>query len=317
MTVHTLAPTRETLHGTFSARWKPALTIDPGDTVVVETLDARWSIEGPRDGLPGRRFEPRIPERDTGHALCGPIAVRGARPGMALAVHIEELVPATWGWTVAGGWDNGINERLGLGAGTPELRLMWELDPDSGIGIDQFGHRVRLAPFFGVMGMPGPEPDPVPSWPARVNGGNIDCKELTAGSTLYLPIAVDDALFSVGDGHAAQGDGEVCSTAIECPMASARLTLSLRDDLDLSTPIARTPDAWIALGFHERLDEATMIALEAMLDLMQREHGLPRLQAMALASVAVDFHVTQIVNAGVRGVHAILRDDAVTFAEER
>jgi acetamidase/formamidase len=146
-----------------------------------------------------------------------------------------------------------------------------------------------------------------------VNGGNIDCRELTAGTTLYLPIAVEGGLFSVGDGHAAQGDGEVSSTAIECPMVSSRLTLSLRDDLSLSTPIARTRNAWITFGFDADLDEATLIALGAMLDLLERERGVTRLQALALASVAVDFRVTQIVN-GVRGVHAILRDDAVVFA---
>ncbi len=311
MAVHTLSPSRESLHGTFSSRWQPVLTIDSGDSVVVETLDARWSIEDPQDGVPGRRFEPRDPERDNGHALCGPIAIRGAQSGMTLAVRIDELVPARWGWTVAGGWDNGINERLGFGEGTDDLRMMWDLDLETGVGTNQFGHRVRLAPFFGVMGMPGSDPEPVPSRPARVNGGNIDCKELTVGATLYLPIAVEGGLFSVGDGHAAQGDGEVSSTAIECPMASSRLTLSLRDDLPLSTPIARTRDAWITFGFDADLNEATLIALEAMLDLLERERGVTRLQALGLASVAVDFRVTQIVN-GVRGVHAILRDDAVS-----
>ncbi|MDQ3526064.1 MAG: acetamidase, partial [Chloroflexota bacterium] len=108
----------------------------------------------------------------------------------------------------------------------------------------------------------------------------------------------------------AQGDGEISGTAIECPMASSRLTLSLRDDLSITTPIARTADAWITLGFHENLDEATLIAIDAMLDLITREHGIKRVEAMALSSVIVDLRVTQIVN-GVRGVHAILRDDAI------
>jgi len=309
MAMHTLSPRRETLHGTFSPSWKPALRIDPGDTVVVETLDARWSIEDPApDGTPGRRFAPRDPERDNGHALCGPIAIDGAEPGMVLVVQIEEIIPAAWGWTVAGGWPNGINERLGVAA--TELRMTWTLDHDAGTAINQFGHVVRMRPFMGVMGMPGIDPTPVPSWTPRPQGGNIDCKELVAGSTLFLPIAVAGALFSVGDGHAAQGDGEVCSTAIECPMASCRLTLSLRDDITLTTPIARTPDAWIAMGFDEDLDEATLIATDAMLDILGREHGLNRHEGLALASVAMDLRVTQIVN-GHRGVHAIFRDDAV------
>ncbi len=309
MAIHTLDPSRETLHGTFSTAWKPVLRIDPGDTVVASTLDARWSIglPGP-DGAPARRFEPRSPERDNGHALCGPIAVNGAMPGMTLEVRLEEIVPGPWGWTVAGGWKNGINERLGIA--DRETRMDWDLDADAGTATNQYGHSVRMRPFMGVMGMPGPEAEPVPSRPARPQGGNIDCKELVAGATLYLPIAVPDAYFSLGDGHAAQGDGEISSTAIECGMERVRFTLGLRDDLPLTTPIARTADAWVTMGFHESLDEATLIAIDAMLDLMGREYGLDRPQAMALGSVAVDLHVTQIVN-GVRGVHAIFRPEDV------
>ena len=313
MTTHTLKPTRETLHGCFSRDLNPVLTIDPGDAVIVETLDARWSIDGPStDGSLGRKFEPRDPARDGGHALCGPIAINGAKPGMTLAVRIDDLVTARWGWVIAGGWDNSVNERLGLGEGTPESVMAWDLDPEAGTGTNRFGHTVRLAPFFGVMGMPGDEPGITPTRPPRAQGGNIDCRELVSGSTLYLPIAVDGAIFSVGDGHAAQGDGEVSGTAIECPMASSRLTFTLHDDLVLTTPIARTPDAWVTFGFDENLDEATVIALDAMLDLMGREHGVSRLEALALASVIVDLRVTQIVN-GVRGVHAVLRDDAMAF----
>lgn len=315
MTTHTLKPTRETLHGCFSRDMKPVLTIDPGDAVIVETLDARWSVDSPSaDGSLGLKFEPRDSARDGGHALCGPIAINGARSGMTLAVQIDDLVTDRWGWVIAGGWDNSVNERLGLGEGKPEIVVPWELDPESGTGTNRFGHTVRLAPFFGVMGMPGDEPGITPTRPPRAQGGNIDCRELVSGSTLYLPIAVDGALFSVGDSHAAQGDGEVSGAAIECPMASSRLMFSLRDDLVLTTPIARTPDAWVTFGFDESLDEATVIALDAMLDLMGREHGLSRLEALALASVVVDLRVTQIVN-GVRGVHAVLHDDAVTFGQ--
>ena len=118
---------------------------------------------------------------------------------------------------------------------------------------------------------------------------------------------VDGALFSAGDGHARQGDGEVSGTAIECPLTRAELTLTLLDDLELGTPLARTATAWITCGFDEDLDEAAGVATEAMLDLMERELGLDRDFAIALGSVAVDLRVTQIVN-GVKGVHAILRD---------
>lgn len=305
MAMHTLDPSRETLHGTFATAWEPVLRIDPGDTVAASTLDARWSIERPGpDGEPAKRFEPRLPERDNGHALCGPIAVNGAMPGMTLEVRLEEIVPGPWGWTVAGGWKNGINERLGID--DRETRMDWDLDAVAGTATNQHGHIVHMRPFMGVMGMPGPEAEPVSSRPARPQGGNIDCKELVAGTTLYLPIAVPNAYFSLGDGHAAQGDGEISGTAIECGMDRVKFTLGLRDDLPLTTPIARTADAWITMGFNESLDEAALIAIDAMLELMAREYGLDRPQAMALGSVAVDLRVTQIVN-GVRGVHAIFR----------
>ena len=141
-------------------------------------------------------------------------------------------------------------------------------------------------------------------------GGNLDCTELVAGTTLFLPIAVEGALFSAGDPHAAQGDGEVSQVALECPLERAVLSLVVRDDLPLETPLARTPEGWLTLGLDEDLDEAAAIAVDAMLTLMEREHRLDRRDALALASVVVDLRVTQIVN-GVGGVHALLRDDAI------
>jgi acetamidase/formamidase len=159
--------------------------------------------------------------------------------------------------------------------------------------------------------MPPPEPGTHSTTPPRVWGGNIDCKELVAGTRLYLPIPVDGALFSAGDGHARQGDGEVSQLAIECPVERAELTLSL-SDLELRTPTAWTPKAWLTLGFDADLDEAAAIAISAMLELMAREHGLGRAEALALASLVVDLRVTQVVNE-VQGVHAMLPHDALRF----
>jgi acetamidase/formamidase len=130
------------------------------------------------------------------------------------------------------------------------------------------------------------------------------------GTRLYLPIAVDGALFSAGDCHARQGDGEVSQVAIECPLERGVLTLDVRDDLALEWPIAWTPEAWLSFGFHEDLDEAAAIAIDGMLDLMRREHGLERRDALALASVVVDLRVTQLVN-GAKGVHARLAHAAL------
>src|SRR5205823_13104716 len=169
---------------------------------------------------------------------------------------------------------------------------------------------VEAAPFLGVIGMPPPEPGRHSTVPPRRFGGNIDCKLLVAGATLFLPIPVDGALLSVGDGHGAQGDGEVSGTAIECPLEQAQITVDVRTDLDLRTPVARTRDAWVALGFDEDLDTAAEECMATMLDLMERELGLRRSHALALSSVAVDLHVTQIVNVA-KGVHAVLRDDAL------
>jgi acetamidase/formamidase len=158
--------------------------------------------------------------------------------------------------------------------------------------------------------MPPPAPGRHSTIPPRRVGGNIDCKLLVAGTTLYLPVPVDGALLLAGDGHAAQGDGEVSGTAIECPLESAQLTLDVHDGPELRMPIARTDDAWIAFGFDEDLDRAADLALETILDLMERELAVSRRDALALASVAVDLHVTQVVNQA-KGVHAILRDGAI------
>ena len=311
MAIHAIEPERRTLHGHFSRDLSPVLTVDSGDTVRFRTLDAGWGLAPPSaDDRPRATFAPRDPELDAGHALCGPVAVRGAAPGMTLAVEIGALRTGTWGWTVAGGWASPVNERLGMGAAVPEAWLRWELDPDRLVGRDQHGHELALRPFLGVIGMPPAAPGRHPTGPPRPTGGNIDCKELVAGSTLYLPIETPGALVSVGDGHALQADGEACSTAIECPMERAELTFRLRDDLRLTTPRAETPAGWLTFGFDEDLDEAMLIALEAMLELMGERHGLARAEALALASLVVDLRITQVVN-GVRGVHAVLPHDAL------
>ena len=158
--------------------------------------------------------------------------------------------------------------------------------------------------------MPPDEPGIHSTHPPRPSGGNIDCKKLLAGTTLFLPIAVDGALLSAGDGHAAQGDGEVSQLAIEAPVERAQLTLSVRDDLSLTAPIAWTPEAWLTFGFDEDLDEAAALAVDGMLQLMGREYGLERREALALASVAVDLRVTQLVN-GAQGIHARLAHEAL------
>ena len=309
-TLHEIPLERRTLHGHFSKDLEPVAHVVSGDVLRFATLDAGWGIEPPRaDGSERRRFEPLDPELDAGHPLIGPVAVRGARAGMTLEVRIETVRVGPYGLTVAGGWSTPLNDRLGVSSGESRV-LAWQLDADAGSARDRGGREVALAPFLGVLGMPPPEPGVHPTGPPRVCGGNLDCKELVAGTTLYLPIPVDGALFSAGDGHARQGDGEVSSTAIECPLERAELSLRLREDIEVATPLARTPESWIAFGLGDSLDEACGHAIDAMLTLMERELGLQRRDALALASVVVDLRITQVVN-GVVGVHAVLRDDAI------
>jgi acetamidase/formamidase len=307
--LHELPFERRTVHGHFSRDLEPVLSVDPGDSVSFSSPDAGWGIGPPTDeGGTRERFGPRDPELDAGHPLLGPIEVRGARVGGTLAVHVERLRVGSWGVTDAGGWPSPLPERLGVSDGESRT-LVWRLDADAGTARDQLGRTVDLRPFLGVIGMPPPEPGVHSTTPPRRWGGNIDCSELGEGSTLYLPIPVDAALLSAGDGHARQGDGEVSSLAIEAPMESAELRLDLAD-MELENPVARIDGAWLTFGFDEDLDEAAAQAVDGMLELMGRERGLDRRDALALASVVVDLRVTQLVNE-VRGVHAVLRDDAI------
>ena len=185
----------------------PILTIASGDSVRFSIPNSGWLLES------GEKFIPRDPAVNTGHALVGPIAVRGAKADQTLVVHVDEVRPGSWGVT---------NTK-------PPHFIRWKIDGDTATSL---GRTIRLAPFLGVLGMPPREPGIHSTIPPRRFGGNIDCKDLVTGTTLYLPISVDGALFSAGDGHAAQGDGEVSGTAIESPV-DAQVTLSGLPSADL------------------------------------------------------------------------------------
>lgn len=196
------------------------MEIDPGDSIRARTLSGNWE---------GADFA-RDPELDKGHALIGPVAVRGAEPGDALAVEIVRMRPAGSGYTRVGGWSTLVNDRLGLGGSRRQVD--WQIDVEAGVAR-ALGFEVELHPFLGVIGLAPGEPGVHSTIPPRSTGGNIDCRELVAGSRLFLPVAVRGGLLSFGDGHAAQGDGELAGTAIECAMDE----MELRVDLLKASPL--------------------------------------------------------------------------------
>jgi acetamidase/formamidase len=307
MAAHHLELTRENLRDCFDRAIPPVLTIDPGDTVIYRTLDASWGEVGANHGGIPREIDAQ-PEIEQGHALCGPIAVRGAMPGDALAIEIVALRPARWGWTWAG--PRALNPRYNMDL-TTETGFGWDIGDDGWATERSTGLRLAIRPFMGVMGNAPAEPGRHSTTPPRRIGGNIDCRELVAGSTLFLPVEVTGALFSVGDGHGAQGDGEVGQTAVECGMEHVELRFDVRKQAGLDGPEAETPAGYMTLGFGETLDDAAVMALRAMLRHVQANLDLDPAQAMALCSVAVDLRATQVVNGGVVGVHAALPSDRV------
>jgi acetamidase/formamidase len=304
----TLEPDDRTLHGWFNRDLDPVLTVDPGDSVRFRTLESSWALGPYTGGSVVDRPRATQHEPGAGHALTGPVAVRGARPGTVLEVRVDAVLPASWGTTVAAHRQTALTDRLGITGRT--VVHAWTLDTDAMIGRNQHGTTVALRPFMGVMGMPPAEPGRHSTIPPRSHGGNLDCRELVAGSTLYLPVPVDGGLFSVGDGHAAQGDGEVGGTAIECPMRQVDLTFDVRTDLPITAPLARTPAGWVTIGLGSTLDDAAVQALDGMCELLERLYGIERADAVALSSVVVDLRVTQVVNQVV-GVHAVLAPGAI------
>jgi acetamidase/formamidase len=179
------------------------------------------------------------------------------------------------------------------------------LDRRRMIGRLPWGTELPLRPFFGVMAVAPPTAwGSVSTLPPRRNGGNLDNKELVAGTTLYLPIHVEEALFSVGDGHGVQGDGEVCVTAIETGLIGT-FELIVRDDLSLAWPRAETPTHVMTMAFDPDLDTCVVVALRQMLELVASKTGLSQQQAYALCSLAADVRVTQVVN-GAKGIHVML-----------
>ena len=304
--IHKIDLHTQNLHSSFNKEYQPILTVKSGDSIHLKTLDIQWGYSASPD-KERTIFESRENEDRLGHPIIGPIAVEGAKPGMVLEVRTNELVPGWYGRNWAGKVPSWQNEKLGL-LDSERLQLDWELDAVKNVGSCKIGEqefRVGLSPFLGLMGVAPSEPGTFATKPPRYCGGNIDCKELVRGSSLFLPISAEGALFSLGDGHAVQGDGESSGTAIECPMDHVDITLILHEDFPLNMPRAHTPAGWITFGFDEDLNEAAAVALDEMVQFMQGLYGISKTEATALSSVAVDLRISQVVN-GVKGAHAIL-----------
>ncbi|MDH6086105.1 acetamidase/formamidase family protein [Umezakia ovalisporum] len=310
MAHHILKATRDTVHlGGFSNLLKPVLTINSGDTIDVETYTGYYVY----DQAPPEFLTPEFvdicqnlaSERKVApgpHLLTGPIYVRGAEPGDVLEIELQAIAPSL---------PVGFNAiRPGWGALSqqftqPALRF---IPLDLGNNVAEFpvhsGIKIPLKPFFGILGVATPENARI-SIPPGSYGGNIDNREIQAGSRLFLPVFVPGGLFSIGDGHAAQGDGEVNVTAIETSM-NGRIKLTLRKDLQLTTPIAETPTDMITMGFASSLDTALELAVKNMIDLMEHFINLSAEDAYVLCSLAVNFRITQVVNSPQKGVHGML-----------
>ena len=307
-----LEPAPGTVHwGFFDARLAPLMTVASGERVTIST------VSGNPDQLPPPPYvvPPALPaiHRDVtrrivpGHICTGPVAVAGAKAGQVLQVDIEAIAPFyDWGYNLvrplAGALPDDFTETRLIHIPLDAAQKVWKLP---------WGQTVPLRPFFGVMAVaPPPAWGVVSTLPPRRNGGNLDNKELVAGTTLYLPIFVDGALFSVGDGHGVQGDGEVCITAVETGLTGT-FRLTVRDDMQLAWPMAETPTHMITMAFDPDLDDCVVIALRQMIELIVARAGLDRYQAYSLCSLAADLRVTQVVN-GNKGIHCMLEKRYLT-----
>ena len=305
--------------GHYWSESKPVLTIKSGDTVTIETVGtasiaALERLNVPADQIPeSLRAITRATDNKTldrgpgGHILTGPVFIEGAAPGDVLELHIDKItMPVPWAHNsfspTSGFLKEDFKERYG--------RII-KLDREHMVALFAPGITIPLHPFFGSMGVaPPPAAGRISSAPPGIHAGNLDNRNLTAGSTLFIPVHVKGALFQVGDGHAGQGDGEVDITAMETPLIGT-FRFVVRKDLHLTWPRAETPTHFIVMGTDEDLTVATQIAVREMLDFLVSSRGLSREEAYVLSSIAADFEITQLVD-GKKGVHGMIAKSIFT-----
>jgi acetamidase/formamidase len=314
---HRLEVTPSTVaYGYYWSEAQPVLRIASGDIIDVDTLLTNTPQGLQRAGVPEEKIQASLRavvdevtgERKGpgGHILTGPVYVEGAQPGDVLQVDVLSIdLPLDYGY-------NGCNGFLPDNCDKALPAKIIALDRKAMTAEFLPGIVIPLRPFFGSMGV-APEPDAgrVSSNPPGRHAGNLDNRELVAGSTLYIPVFVPGALFEIGDGHAAQGDGEVDQTAIETSLRG-RLRLTVRKGMKLGWPRAETPTDYISMATDPDLTTATRAAIQEMIDFLIAEKHLTRHQAYQLTSIAGNVAVTQLVDKPNHGVHVRLPKNVFT-----
>ncbi|MBW4081176.1 acetamidase/formamidase family protein [Paenibacillus sp. S150] len=301
--IHTLSPSSGTvLWGYIGGPQQAVLRVKPGDSVILKSVSGSPQDSVPSEWIPDslREIHERTRDRGPGvHILTGPIHVEGAEPGDTLAVHIEDVrVDALYGFNYMGPMSGIFYNEMD----DPDTAII-KIDAERKLGV--WGPaKFPLKPFFGIMGVAPPDHwERITSVTPGRYGGNMDNRELTAGSVLYLPVMRTGGLFYAGDGHGAQGDGEIDVTAIEVSL-EGRFRFGLLKGTEQRWPYAQKHGKLISMGFDEDLAAALQAAANQMIGLLQEKHELTRKEAYRICSIAADFHITQAVN-GIKGVHGI------------
>jgi acetamidase/formamidase len=296
--------------GYFEAAKAPVLTVADGDRVTIDALSGAADVLPPKGfHVPPELFEIHAAHTDVPfgpHILTGPVAIEGAEPGDVLEIRILDVkLRQDWGYTRFRPLSGTLPDDFPV----PHIYHS-ALDAERGVGRMPWGQELKLAPFFGVMGV-----SPPPGWGRmtsimpRTFGGNMDLKELVAGTTLFLPVYVKGANFSCGDGHGVQGDGEVCVTAIETALQGT-FEFVVRKDMKLNRPRVETPTHHITTGSDADLDRCAEIALREMIAFIVEQSSLSREEAYALCSLAADLRITQTVNQQ-KGVHCMIAKENI------
>jgi acetamidase/formamidase len=304
---YTLKPTPKTIaYGYYDAKTLPVLRIKSGDTVEIQTLITATPKRLEDAGVPPDQVEQSLRDIVTqvtdkgpgGHILTGPIYIEDAQPGDVLEVRIQKIrLAIPYAYNAFGPGRGFLPEDYPY----PRMKII-PLDEQRMIARFAPGIEIPLAPFFGSMGVAPPETSGrISSNPPWIHAGNLDDKDLVAGSTLYIPVHVPGALFDAGDGHAGQGNGEVDITALETSLIGT-FQFVVRKDMHLRWPRAETPTHYLTMGLHEDLNEATKLAVHEMLDYLMTDKHLSRDDAYMLASVAAGLCITELVD-GNKGVH--------------